>query len=88
MKFFDEGCVYRSQEFIKLRFIRQAAHVKAAHFGEDRLSVEELDEAGDGFDAFEMFDNEGAEHGMARIAGAANAGVGVADRGEIERLKD
>ena len=64
------------------------AHVKAAHFGEDWLSIEELDQAWDGFDALEMLDDKSAQHGMAGIAGAANAGVSVANRGEIERLKD
>ena len=88
MKFFDEGGVGRSKELIELRFIRQAAHVKAAHFGKHWMSIEELDQTWDGLDAFKMLDDEGTQHGMAGIAGAANAGVSVANRGEIEGLKD
>ena len=35
-----------------------------------------------------MFDNEGSKHGMARVAGTASTRVGVANSGQIQRLKE
>ena len=75
------------KEFVELGGVWKVAHIEAAHFGEDRVSVEEFDKARNRFELFEVFDDEGAQHGMARITGTTDATVGVAHSGKIKRFK-
>ena len=72
------------EEAIELRWIGERAHGEAAHLCEYGMSVEELDEPGDRFDLFEMFDDAGTEEGMSRIASASDARVEVGQAGQIE----
>ena len=40
---FDDGGVRAGKELVELGGVGQGAHLEAAHFGEHRMSVEELD---------------------------------------------
>lgn len=88
MEFFDERGVGAGKEFVELGGVREVAHIEAAHFGEDRMSVEELDQARNGLDLFEVFDDQGPKHGMAGESGAPHASVGIGNVGKVERLKN
>jgi hypothetical protein len=51
------------------------------------MGVEEFKQSRDGFDLLEVFDDQGAEHGMAGAAIASDAGVDTGQRGKIKGFK-
>jgi len=79
MNLFKQGIRSFLKEFIKLRFIRKIAHIKAAHFRQDRMGIEEFNKPWNSFDLFKVFNDEGFNHSMTGIAGTTDAVIFIGE---------
>ena len=74
-------------EPIELGLVGKMFHLESAQVSQDAMGVEEFKQSQNGFDLFEMFDDQGAEHGMAGEAVASDAFIDVGQRRNIQGLK-